>query len=133
MGSEMCIRDSLPPTAPAQLDLPATQPGGSSTTSDGEGGFKGSNGRGVARRGGHTRLRLHDGQQDRVRPDEKRKKAISEPSHVRPGAQLEAQATAPGKPMRLHHTAYVKQGTEYAAWVVREYVRLGIRFEPRCT
>ena len=38
-----------------------------------------------------------------------------------------------GKPMRLHHTAYVKQGTEYAAWVVREYVRLGIRFEPRCT
>ena len=51
----------------------------------------------------------------------------------RPGAQLEAQATTPGKPMRLHHTAYVKQGTEYAAWVVREYMRLGIPFEPRCT
>ena len=73
----------MPPTVPAQLDLPATQPGGSSTTSDSEGGFKGSKGRGVARRGGHTRLRLHDGQQDRVRPDEKRKKAISEQRHVK--------------------------------------------------
>ena len=56
----------------SQLDLQATHPGDCSTTRGGEDACPGSKGRELARRGGMTRRRLHQGKQDRARHSEVR-------------------------------------------------------------